>query len=155
MDDPAIAFVKADLDAPEFQAGVDEGRWRVVEFSYPRLDFKISAVRADGTPIEFGFRANLSNYPAQAPEVKLWNLEDDAKPAERPTGSPRIVETFKDWGNGTVYRPWDRQTGPHNNNATNLPHLAWNASRKLTFIFEDLHGILASLGRTHAARSAA
>lgn len=157
MEDPAIAIIKADLESGAFQAGCREERWRVVEFAYPRLDFMVSAIKPDGTPTEYGFRANLQNYPATAPEVRLWDLENDRMPvaAERPQGGSRVTETFKNWGKGTVYRPWDRHTGPHNNNAANKPHLAWNSSRDLTFIFEDLHGILVSNGRKVALRSAA
>ncbi len=157
MENPAIALVKADLDSGAFQAGCREGRWRVVEFDYPRLDIKISAVKPDGTPTEYGFRADLQNYPAVAPEVRLWNLEKDCKPVgdERPKGGTRVTDTFKDWGEGTVYRPWDRQTGPHSNNAASKSHLAWNSSRDLSFIFEDLYGILVSNGRKVATPSAA
>ena len=115
------------------------------------------AIEPDGTTREYGFRADLQGYPAVAPEVRLWNLADNRKPTaeERPKGGPRVAQTFKDWGKGTVYRPWDRHTGPHGNNATTKPQLTWNPSRDLTFIFEDLHGILVSNGRKIAARSAA
>lgn len=157
MENPALTLIEGDLATEGFRAGCDGGRWRVVDFVYPRLDFKVSAIDLDGTATEYGFRADLTNYPGLAPEVKLWNLEEDRKPlaGERPKGGNRVTETFKDWGSGTVYRPWDRHTGPHNNNAVAKPHLAWRKDRDLTFIFEDLHGILVSNGRKVAARAAA
>lgn len=157
MEDPAIALIEADLASEEFRTGCDDGRWRVMSFAYPRLDFKVSAIEPDGTATEYGFRADLTNYPGLAPEVKLWNLEEDRKPiaGERPSGGKRVAETFKDWGSGTVYRPWDRHTGPHNNNAVAKPHLAWSKDRDLAFIFEDLYGILVSNGRKVATRTAA
>jgi len=157
VEDPTVALISADLQSDAFQAGCREGRWRVVEFSYPRLDFKVSAIKPDGTVTEYGFRADLTNYPGVAPEVRLWIFEEDRKPMpdERPKGGTRVTETFKDWGSGTVYRPWDRHTGPHNNNAAAKPQLAWNKDRDLAFIFEDLHGILVSNGRKVAARAAA
>lgn len=153
MKDPSIFQIEADLCLADFMCGVNEGRWRVIEFSYPRLDFKISAINPDGSSAEYGFRADLTNYPAQAPEVKIWNLEEDRKLAthERPKGGNRVTQSFKDWGSGTVYRPWDRKTGPHNNNSSAKPHLAWRCDRDLTFIFEDLHGILVSNGRKIAS----
>lgn len=128
----------------------------MVAIEYPRLDFKIAAITPDGAATEYGFRADLTGYPAVAPEVRLWNLEDDRKPegGERPDGGPRVKQTFKDWDKGTVYRPWDRHTGPHGANTANKPQLAWQSSRDLTFIFEDLHGILVSNGRKVAARQA-
>lgn len=157
MKDPAIALVKEALEADTFQSGCRDGSWRVVDFVYPRLDFAISGIGPDGARTEHTFRADVENYPASAPMVKLWNLDDDRKPVglERPQGGHRVVEAFKDWSDGTVYRPWDRMTGPHGNNSGTKPHLAWNASRDLTFIFEDLYGILASNGRKIAFRAAA
>jgi hypothetical protein len=155
--DPAIDFIEESFASESFKSGCREARWRVSRFEFPFLDFYVSAVELDGRPSEYGFRAELSNFPAVAPEVRLWNLEQDRAPVggERPSGGTRVTESFKNWGSGTVYRPWDRQTGPHNNNAATKPHLAWRADRELTFIFEDLHGILVSNGRKNAIRSAA
>ena len=157
MRDPAIDFIEESLSSERFQSGCSEDRWRVVRFEYPILDFYISAIEEDGRMSEYGFRAELTNFPGTAPEVRLWILQDDRMPLpeERPKGGPRVTQTFKHWGTGTVYRPWDRQTGPHNNNAVSKPHLAWRPDRDLTFIFEDLHGILVSNGRKNAPRSAA
>lgn len=157
MEDPAIEMVQAALDDDAFQAACSEHRWRIVEFAYPRLDFVIAAIKPDGTEAEYGFRADVENYPAVAPMVKLWNLDEDRKPVgdERPQGGTRVAEAFKEWGEGTVYRPWDRKTGPHGDHANVCPHLAWTSSRDLTFIFEDLYGILANNGRKIAVRSAA
>jgi hypothetical protein len=157
MRDPSIDFIEESLSSAAFQSGCREGRWRVVRFEYPVLDFYISAIEEGGGTSEYGFRADLTNFPGAAPEVRLWNLVLDRQPLpeERPKGGPRVTETFKHWGTGTVYRPWDRQTGPHNSNAASKPHLAWRPDRDLTFIFEDLHGILVSNGRKNAARSAA
>jgi hypothetical protein len=155
--DPAIDFIEESLASESFQLGCRERRWRVERFEYPVLDFYISAIDEDGTPTEYGFRADLTNFPSIAPAVRLWNLAEDRPPLqqERPKGGPRVTQTFKHWGTGTVYRPWDRETGPHGDNATSKPQLAWRSDRDLTFIFEDLHGILVSNGRKNAARSAA
>lgn len=157
MEDPAIALIMEALEAEAFQAGCREGRWRVIEFAYPRLDFAISAIKPDGAQTEYTFRADVENYPALAPMVKLWNLDEDRKLVgeERPQGGHRVVEAFKEWSEGTVYRPWDRMTGPHGNHSATKPLLAWNSSRDLAFIFEDLYGILVSNGRKIAFRTAA
>lgn len=157
MLDPAEARVRADLDDPGFQAGVAQGRWRVHEFAYPRLDFVIAATELDGTASEYAFRGDVINFPAAAPMVRIWDLQANGPlPANlRPKGNQRVSITFQQWGDDTVYRPWDRQTGPHNNNAVNLPHLAWRPDRRLLFIFEDLHGILNLNARAHRLRAAA
>lgn len=157
MKDPAVGFIEESLASEGIQSGCREGRWRIEHFEFPLLDFYVSAIEADGSSSEYGFRAELSNFPATAPEVRLWDHERDCPPSadNRPKGGPRVVETFKAWGKGTVYRPWDRQTGPHNNNAVSKPHLAWRADRDLSFIFEDLHGLLNSNSRKNIIRPAA
>ena len=155
--DPSIARVDTDLQEGDFLRGCDAGCWRIVSNTFPVLDFAISATEPDGTPSEYGFRAEVSNYPAQAPMVRIWDHDSDAPlPANlRPKGGARVQKTFQYWGEDTVYRPWDRMTGPHGNNATNYPHLAWNPERLLVFIFEDLHGILNSNARAQSLRTSA
>ncbi len=155
--DPSIARVAADLEQGDFLGGCEAGHWRIVSFEFPILDFAISATEPDGTVSEYGFRADLSNYAAQAPMVRIWD-HDGNVPLDvdrRPRGGPRVEKTFQHWGEDTVYRPWDRKTGPHNNNAGTFPHLAWNPERHLVFIFEDLHGILNSNARAQNSRPAA
>jgi hypothetical protein len=142
--DPAQTHVEGDLDETHFCAGVTAGRWRVIQFEFPHLDFAIGGTEPDGSRKEFGFRAELSNFPSQAPMVRIWSFEQNVPLdlALRPKGNPRVEHAFQRWGSDTVYRPWERLTGPHNSNAANLRHLAWRADRRLSFIFEDLHGIL-------------
>lgn len=152
--DPAEARVASDLAAPDLLAGIEERRWRIVGFAFPRLDFAVSATEPGGTRTEYGFRAELSNYPAQAPLVRIWDLAADAPlPAgSRPKGGPRVLNSFKAWQMDTVYRAWDRMTGPHNNNRVSSPHLAWHPGRRLSFVFEDLHALLNSNARQGGIR---
>ena len=155
--DPGIARVAADLEHGDFVSGCDAGRWRIVSYEFPTLDFAISATEPDGAVSEYGFRADLSSYAAQAPMVRIWDHERNAPlpGVRRPKGGARVEKTFQCWGEDTVYRPWDRQTGPHGNNAAAFPHLAWNPERRLVFIFEDLHGILNCNGRAQDLRASA
>ena len=147
--DPSIARVAADLKEGSFVSGCDAGRWRIIGQEFPILDFAISATEPDGTDSEYGFRAELSNFPGQAPMVRIWDHEQNAPLAvdRRPKGGARVQKTFQSWGSDTVYRPWDRMTGPHGDNSATFPHLAWHPERRLVFIFEDLHGILNSNAR--------
>ncbi len=155
--DPAQTQVNADLKEPNFLAGIAAGRWRVIDYTFPILEFMVTATEPDRTTREYGFRADLSNYPAQAPMVRIWDHISN-KPLDankRPTGSQKLQTTFQAWGEDTVYRPWERKTGPHNSNAASLKHLAWRPTRHLCFIFEDLHGILNSNARAHRIRATA
>ena len=155
--DPSIARVMHDLQEPGFASGSEAGRWRIISLALPIVDFAIAATEPDGTKSDYGFRAELSNYPAQPPMVRIWDHAAGAPLAanRRPKGGPRVEKTFQQWGSDTVYRPWDRMTGPHNNNATTFPHLAWRPERRLVFIFEDLYGILNSNARSQRLRTAA
>lgn len=155
--DPSAARVAADLLEGDFLSGRDAGRWRIISDAFPILDIAISATEPDGSVTEYGFRAELSNYPAQAPMVRIWDHKANAPlmTTRRPKGGTRVERTFQCWDSDTVYRPWDRMTGPHNNNATTFPHLAWRPERRLTFIFEDLHGILNSNARAQRLRASA
>ncbi|GLS37304.1 hypothetical protein GCM10010869_28970 [Mesorhizobium tianshanense] len=155
--DPSAARVVADLEEAEFLNGCDAGRWRIISFSFPILDFAISATEPDGKTGEYSFQAELSIFPAQAPKVRIWDHARNAPLAAelRPKGGARLQKTFQQWGSDTVYRPWDRETGPHGNNAANFPHLAWRPDRHLTFIFEDLYGILNSNARAQRLRPGA
>ena len=155
--DPSIARVAADLEQGDFLSGCDAGRWRVVSYEFPILDFSVSGTEPDGAASEYGFRAELSNYAAQAPMVRIWDHErsEPLDGERRPKGGPRVEKTFQCWGDDTVYRPWDRKTGPHGNNAAAFPHLAWRPERRLVFIFEDLHDILNSNARAQNLRASA
>ena len=148
--DPSALRVKADLNETEFTRGCDTDCWRIVSFEFPILDFAVSATEPDGSLSEYGFRAELSNFPSQPPEVRIWDHSRNLplERGQRPKGGERVRNAFKHWGPDTVYRPWDRNTGLHNNNAETFPHLAWNSERRLVFIFNDLYGILNSNART-------
>jgi hypothetical protein len=155
--DPSAAHVEADLQDPDFLNGLDAGRWRIISFAFPILDFAVSATEPDGSSKEYGFRAELSNYPSQAPMVHIWDHAANTHlPMDRrPKGGQRVSITFQDWTDKTVYRPWDRKTGPHISNSRDAPHLAWRPDRRLAFILEDLHGILNSNARARRVRAAA
>lgn len=157
VQDPSIAHVVDDLEESDFLYGVDVGHWRVVDFTFPTLDFVIMAADADGKVVEIGFRAELTNYAAQAPMVWIWDHANKCKLAvdKRPKGNIRIDRAFQSWGDDTVYRPWERKTGPHNANAANFPHLAWRSDRRLSFICQDLHAILNSNDRARRIRATA
>lgn len=155
--DPCIARVVADLHEGDLVSGFDAGRWRVISHRFPILEFAIAATEPDGSASEYGFWAELSSYPAQAPKVRIWDHEENAPLVvdRRPKGGERVQKTFQQWQSDTVYRPWERMTGPHNGNAATFPHLAWHPERRLSFIFEDLHGILNGNARAHALRASA
>lgn len=154
--DPCAMRVENDLREPDFVAGIAAGRWKIVRNAFPTLDFVIAATEPNGDKSEYGFRAELSNFPAQAPMVRIWDHGNSGllPTNKRPKGGPRVEKSFQHWTSDTVYRPWDRMTGPHVG-AANTPHLAWRPERHLLFIFEDLYGILNSNARAITLRKSA
>lgn len=157
IQDPSVARVAADLEEGNFLNGCAVSRWRIVSFAFPTLDFMVSSTEPDGTASEYGFRAELSRFPAQPPMVRIWDHEQNIPLPQdrRPKGGQRVQTSFQCWGSDTVYRPWDRLTGSHNSNAARYPHLAWHPHRRLAFVFEDLHAILNSNAHAQSLRTSA
>lgn len=157
MSNPAEVRVEADLAAPSFKAGVARNSWRVVSYTFPILLAEIASTEPDGSLSWYCFRFDLAAYPGQSPEVRIWNPDTNVPlPVQcRPRGNPRIEKTVQQWGDDTVYRPWDRKAAVHNNFREKHPQLAWHAKRDLTFAFEDLYGLLNINARLCGARSAA
>lgn len=140
--------MRADLESARFRAGTLRGQWRQDLFLFPLLYITVMAIPGRQRRAGFCFRFELTNFPTQAPEVKIWDLTTGGSLplAERPAGPTRVVEAFKDgWpgpGAPSVYRPWERHGTNHNNWATTYPHLTWLASRDLSFILEDLYALI-------------
>ena len=100
--DPSIARVEADLEQGDFLSGCDAGRWRIVSYEFPILDFAISATEPDAAASEYRIRGDLSNYAAQAPMVRIWD-----RPSFPVTGGPREASESRrrsSVGGDTVYR---------------------------------------------------
>jgi len=154
---PAADALAADLSAARFQAGVARGQWRIIASEFPLLFIAVAAIEPGGTAGEYSFRLELTGFPGTAPEVRIWDYSaaEPLAQARRPRGSPRVIEAFKTWGHDTVYRPGERLSGAHGDWARNYPSLVWHPGRDLTFILEDLHGLLTSNAAACSARSSA
>lgn len=157
IEDPAAIRVEAEIASPAFLEGVEGKRWRIVASAFPTLDIMIAATEPDGRASEYGIRFELSNFPAVAPRARIWDFAADTPLAvpQRPQGNRRVQVAFQNWGDDTVYRPWERNTGPHNSIAANSPLFAWRPDRTLAFTLEDLYGILNLNARAHRLRPAA
>jgi len=146
----AEAVVDTNIASVRFRAGAKRGSWRLISYEFPVLFMAVSAISPTGDPEEYCFRFELTDFPGTAPEVKIWNQEKMAvlEIGNRPKGSRRVLEAFKaNWpelNGGSVYRPWERSGLQHNGWSTAHPGLAWHPGRDLSFILEDLHGLLTS-----------
>ena len=143
---PAVDAINSDLQSKPYQVGVARGFWRLVEATHPTYIFAVTGVGPNGKSVENFFRFELSGYPATAPWVQIWDpaTKQQQPETQRPKRGKLQIESFKAWGNhgGSVYRPWDRHSGAHNDWNSKHPELAWNPHRDLSFVLHDLHQIL-------------
>lgn len=141
-DDISHLAADADLASGRFIAGVARGHWKILEYHFPVLIVAVNSAAAGGR--DFAFRFELTGFKRVAPEAHIWDVAKNQllPPADRPAFSPSMTDAFKDWGNHTVYRPWERQALAHGEWARKYPQLAWHPERNLAFALEDLYAIL-------------
>jgi hypothetical protein len=104
-----IAF-RDDLVRGPYLVGADRGRWRLLEFEWPHVEFAVTAPPRPGAPEEYAFRFELGGYPSAAPTAQVWDLSSGAPLAEGqlPTGG-RATEAFNPgWPVPAIYIPTDR-----------------------------------------------
>lgn len=140
---PAASAIAADLNSNLFKVGVARGMWRLVEAGFPFYIFAVTEHGSANQDKEHFFRFELSGFPATAPWVQIWDTEHGVElhPEQRPQHNDLQKQSFKAWQN-SVYRPWDRFAGVHNNWNATYPDLAWNPTRNLSFVLNDLYQIL-------------
>lgn len=147
---PDERALRAHLDSGRFQAGVEAGRFRLVSIDWPIVIVMISAAPREGAPSEYALRFELSGYPNIAPTGGVWDLDADTTLAadKRPKGD-RLSMVFRFEGGGcgptAMYAPWDCMgLNAHREWAQSARHLAWHPGRDLTFILDNVHGLLAA-----------
>jgi len=150
--------VRTDLESARFRAGCARGQWCLDRQVFPVILVAVLVLPGRQRRGEYSFRFELTDFPTQAPEVKIWDpIQGTSLPlADRPNGARHIVDAFKDgWpGSGppSVYRPWERHGVNHNNWPTTHPDLTWHAGRDLAFVLEDLYALInSSVARVAAA----
>jgi hypothetical protein len=146
-----------------FQAGVEEGRWKILHYAFPALEMEVTAKEpGGGTTASFGFQLLCDNYPALGPFVQHWDHTKQQRPAPITNSSPSVVDALKTWTRdgsqteyGGIYRAWQRYGALHNSWAHKRTDEAWHANRHITFILEHLHALVAEhatwLARSQAA----
>ncbi len=141
---------RAHLAEGAFQSGVDRGRWRLLSITWPIAIIAVAAAEREGTPDEFAFRFELSNYPAQVPTARPWNPETNAPldAAKWPNGVNRVQGAFNPgYKNGTcLYLPCDREAFDNGHQAwrTQHPEMIWTASSDITHYLRIIYDLLQS-----------
>lgn len=138
------------LNSIRFIAGVEEGRWSVLESNFPHLYVRVNC-RDPEAEVQFAYDFHLicDGYPLPGPFVERWNFITGCRPPAPATnhGSPGFVDALKDWSevqdiHGGIYRAWQRTAAPHGDWAQKFPEQAWHRERDLTFIMERLYELV-------------
>lgn len=153
--------LEAQLNAVRFQAGVEEGRWKIQRYAFPILEVEVTASDPfSEQAASFGFQLVCDNFPAIGPFVQHWDHAAQRRPEPPTKSSPGVVDALKTWGDGPhayggIYRAWQRHAALHNNWSAKRPDEAWKRDRDITFIMEHLYALVAEhaawLARSHAA----
>ncbi|CEG10201.1 hypothetical protein BN961_03638 [Afipia felis] len=145
--------LEAQTNSVRFQAGVEEGRWKVLRYDFPNVEVEVTARDSySGGTASLQFQLRCDNFPALGPFVQHWDHAAQQRPAPLTNSSPGVVDALKTWGNrpneyGGIYRAWQRDAAQHNNWAVKRPDEAWRRDRHITFIMEHLYALVAE----HAA----
>lgn len=146
--------LEAQLNSVRFQAGVEEGRWKILHYEFPVL--VVGVIARDhygGETVSFEFQLLCDNFPAVGPFVQHWDHTAQHRPEPPTKSSPGVVDALKTWtrdgGNeyGGIYRAWQRYGALHNSWASKRPDEAWRRDRPITFIMEHLYALVSE----HAA----
>lgn len=145
---PDERSVRIHLDGGRFRAGVAARRWRLISLTWPYALVAVSAAERAGSPAEWTIRFELTGYPHSAPTGGLWDVESDTSLAHnrRPKGQ-RAAQLFRfdGWVGGAtaMYAPWDRVgLQAHPDWANTYRMQAWNPTRDLSFVLEQVHEVL-------------
>jgi hypothetical protein len=131
-----------------FLRGAARGRWRLVKVAWPHAVIVVSAAQRDKSPLEYGFRFELTNYPQVPPTAQPWDVEGD-RPldgARWPTGRLRLAAAFNpQWNPRAIYIPCDRLAiQGHDGWLTKHPSMIWRPSGDITQYLVILHELLNS-----------
>lgn len=151
---PAERTLDAELASGRFAIGVDQGRWKLLKYTFPDVYVRITAEDGEAA-IRFSYDFHLlcDGYPNPGPFVERWDFDQGVMPPA-PTGSPAFTDALKEWGGG-IYRAWQRGAATHNNWSNLRPDEAWNANRHISFIMERLFDVVAEQVSYMARRKAA
>ena len=140
--------LETQLNSVRFQAGVEQGRWKILRYEFPVLEVEVTAQAPYGdqtTSLEFQLLCD--NFPALGPFVQHWDHRAQQRPAPPTNSSPGVVDALKTWNRdgtnnqyGGIYRAWQRYAAQHNNGrrsgrtkhgaAIGISPLSWSISMR-------------------------
>jgi hypothetical protein len=146
--EPDEARMRHDLEAANFQVGVDKGRWRLIELRWPHAFIEVFAAPRPNAPAGYVLKMQCDGYPQQLLTAQFWDLRADAQlPIERwPTGADRVQAAFNPgWKRDAIYLPFDRIAfAGHEAWINQHPELLWRPTYDLTFYLRKVYELLSS-----------
>lgn len=144
MSAPDQRAFEADAAKAAFRLGQAEGRWRLIENTWP---FVLVAVTAKDER-EYVLRFNCLDYPQTPPTGGPWDPSRNAVLAfdlwPRGQGG-RVSAVFRtDWKNGTaLYLPCDRESfAGHENWRNEMPSKIWRPADGIVQYLELVYDLL-------------
>lgn len=139
---------RAHIKAGAFLRGQARGRWRLIKVDWPHAVIAVSAAPRVGSPEEYGFRFELTNYPQSPPTAQPWDIEHE-RPLETtrwPTGRSRLAGAFNPaWNVQALYLPCDRLAiAGHDAWAVQHPSMIWQSTGDITQYLRIIHELLNS-----------
>jgi len=120
----------------------------LVGVTWPHAVIAVAAAPRDGSPCEYGFRFELTNYPQDPPTAEPWDLQSNhpLAPTQWPTGRCRLLAAFNpSWNAQAIYIPCDRKAiQGHDPWLTRHPWLIWSPTGDITQYLRVLHELLNS-----------
>lgn len=144
------AFLE-DLETPDFKLGELDLKWKLIkiEDDNPFVFIMVSAAKRPNSPESYTFRFKIDNYPAYAPEICIWDVDNECKLDEtnRPSGPDSFKILFRtNWRNGEhLYAPYERVAlATHSNWVSEYKDLCWKSGDSIVKILNDLYRQLQS-----------
>lgn len=127
---------RAHLEGAPFRAGVTDGRWWLIQISWPIVFIAVRAAHRESSPDAFILRFDLTNYPASGPTAAPWDVVTAALmgDAGRPKGE-RVGMAFRtNWEGGrALYVACDRVAfAGHEGWAAQHRQWIWNDTKDIT-----------------------
>lgn len=130
-----------------FRAGVEDGRWWLIEIAWPIAFIGVRAAHRSGSPDAFVLRFDVTNYPASAPTAAPWDLiTGGVMAAERRPNGDRVGKAFNAGWNGgqALYIPCDRLAfAGHEGWADQHGQWIWGPDKDITLYLRLVSELLA------------
>lgn len=144
---PDQQLLEEHLNRAEFRLAQLEGRWRIVNVTWPNVTIAISAAARPNAPAEYGFRFECTGYPVLPVTAQPWNIDNNAPlaPNQWPNGRSIVPSVFRpEWKGGQcLYIPCDRLSiEGHVNWPQEYQGRLWNPSRGIVCYLEQIYELV-------------